>query len=372
MAILSGCGPSPSGTPSSATVYSGSSYNFNQADAVTVDSSGNVWVANEGNSTLTGIGSFGYGSSSVATYSGQAVSSPVGVATTSGGNIWVANAFNNTVSQLNSCYGFSNTLTCTTSIYQNPSGSPVLAGPSAIYADPSQNIWVTGAQSNTLAELSPPSFSYNPDTATNFCNTGNTDTDCTVTNNYGFASPMGVVADASGNLWIVNAGQSNGTITGTASVTEIPGAASNSSGTPILFSGAPYSFSDPVAITADEFKNIWIVNKTGGSDGKGSLTILPAGCSPSHCAPVILRGSPYAFSSPVAIATDSSGNAFVANNTGNSVTEVPAGCLAGSCTPIIYSGPAYQFASPVALTYSSGTLWVVSPSTLTAMTPLTP
>ncbi len=105
---------------------------FKAPKSTTVDASGNVWVANSGNNTLTKLTQQGVAT----TLSGNGLNAPSAVAIDAGGNAWVANKGGTA-------------LTAFTSNGGAVSGSPFAGGAalnqsSAVAVDGAGNIWVGG------------------------------------------------------------------------------------------------------------------------------------------------------------------------------------------------------------------------------------
>jgi streptogramin lyase len=94
---------------------------LNSPSSIAVDTGGNAWVTNSGNSSVTELNPAG----SVGTvFSGTLFNTPSGVAIDGSGNAWVANSGNNSVTQIS-----------TTQAVTNYSGAGVVA-PAAIAIDP--------------------------------------------------------------------------------------------------------------------------------------------------------------------------------------------------------------------------------------------
>ena len=74
---------------------------FNAPSAIAIDTSGNAWIANSGNSTLTELTSAGTNATN-SPFSGGGLSTPTSVAIDGLGNIWLANSGNNSASEFSS------------------------------------------------------------------------------------------------------------------------------------------------------------------------------------------------------------------------------------------------------------------------------
>ncbi len=138
MAYAAGwCGVTPDGTVS--VFVDG----FDGPDALAFDSSGNLFVANSWNNTVSEVTPSGTVSTLVPSTAG--LDFPSALAFDSSGNLYIANANNNTVSEL------------------TPAGTvstfiPATAGldyPSALAFDSSGNLYVANEYSNTVSEVTP-------------------------------------------------------------------------------------------------------------------------------------------------------------------------------------------------------------------------
>jgi hypothetical protein len=117
---------------------------------IAADGNGNVWTANSGNNTATEIDALG-GSSTDTTgylsgasgYSAGPLSTPSAVAIDVSGNAWLTNAGNNTVTEL------------------NPAGTSGrvfsggnLSSPSSLAIDASSNIWIANQGNGSITQIS--------------------------------------------------------------------------------------------------------------------------------------------------------------------------------------------------------------------------
>jgi sugar lactone lactonase YvrE len=81
-------------------------------------------------------------------------------------------------------------------------------------------------------------------------------------------------------------------------------------------------FSQPDGVATDSSGNIYVADQANNAVKK-----LPSGCSTSSCVTTIGGG----FSSPYGIAVDGAGNVWVADNGNNAVKKIPGGCTTSSC-----------------------------------------
>lgn len=202
---------------------------------IAIDTSGNVWVANSGGGGITGgtgniteLDSFGNLVGTYPVYTAGA--SPHGIAIDKNGNIWIANSGSNSVTELNSS-GYP------VGTYSLGSSSYCFMGDGyGIAIDISGNAWVTTC-SNGVVELSP---------------SGN------IIGTYSAGgNPQGIAIDGSGNVWVTNF---YGSI-----VNEL-----NSSGTTIGTYTVGGSYLSGIAIDASG--NVWVAGNFGGALGVTELS----------------------------------------------------------------------------------------------------
>jgi hypothetical protein len=143
----------------------------------------------------------------IITYSGGALSSPKGIAADASGNIWVPNAGNGTVSKLDA---LGVTTTDAAGFLSGSAGFTAgsLNAPSGIALDNSGNAWIANSGNGTVTKLS------------------SDGTSATVYTGGGLSTPYGLAIDAGGNAWVANFGNSSVTqITVTGTLTNFNGTA---------------------------------------------------------------------------------------------------------------------------------------------------
>jgi len=383
--FLLSCGPAPSGTPSQATVYSGSAYALSGPTAL-VSVGGVPWYANTTGNSLVGLVPQSYyvfsGYTPVTlsnpltkSFYGSTpydLSAPVAMAVDLSGNLWVASQKNNSLVSLEPTDTNSNPLSYT-SLQAGYLAN--LDTPSGIAADPSGKIWVANQGNNTLLVLttvtcnySCPTTDYSPYgyngthySPTLYCLSGSSCTQmgagCVL------ASPSAIASDSNGNIWVINSSP--------ASLTEIVGGNVSSCRS---FTASQLSLDNPVALAPDISGNLAIVNQgTKTAADSGSVVYLPSGCTPGSCTPVVLTGSSQGIDQPVSASFAQNGDLWVAEAGNSSATDMPSGCLSGgACQPIVYSGSAYPFGTPTSILAIGKTIWVLGANALVAITPSGP
>ena len=115
---------------------------FNAPKSTSIDASGNVWVANSGNNTLTVLAQTGKPITG-SPFSSNGLNAPAAVAIDASGNGWVANKGGSTVSAFTGAGGLFGS-------------SPFTVGsaPVALAFDAPGNLWVANSSSSNVTELS--------------------------------------------------------------------------------------------------------------------------------------------------------------------------------------------------------------------------
>jgi hypothetical protein len=117
---------------------------FNKPSTTTVDNSGNIWVANSGNNTVTVLTQAGTPAFS-APLTGDGLRSPTGIAIDAGGNAWVTNSTASSVS------AFSAT---GTALANSPFTAGGISLPVSLAFDATGNLWIANSGNNSVSELS--------------------------------------------------------------------------------------------------------------------------------------------------------------------------------------------------------------------------
>ncbi len=190
----------------------GGAARFNDPTAVAVDGSGNVFVADAGNSTIRKITPDG----SVTTFAGQAgvggsgdgvgaaahFNAPQGVAVDNVGNVYVADTNNNTVRKITS----NGTVTTLAGVAgqsgsgDGPGGSARFSGPIAVAVDTSGNVYVADFDNATIRKIAVTTGSVIT-LAGDAGQPGDTDGNGSLAR---FNQPYAVAADNNGNVYVAD------------------------------------------------------------------------------------------------------------------------------------------------------------------------
>ena len=344
---------------------------FDAPGDVTVDSVGNTYVADTGNSTIRQITPGGIvstlagnvGTRGMADGVGSAglLNVPEGLAIDGAGVLHVADTFNDAIREV--------TLDGTVSTFAGfglagSKGSADGVGTEARFNEPTGlavdalgNLYVTDSFNGTIRKIAPDGTVTTPiGTAGTF---GATDG---VGAAASFLNPFGLTIDASGNLFVADIYNAlirkiapDGAVTTFAGAV---GSRGSSDGT----AGAA-AFSEPSSVAADSAGNVYVADTGNDTIRKitsaGDVTTLAGIAGSGGFADG--TGSAARFSGPSAVATDSAGNVFVADTGNNTIRKVTS---TGTVTTLAGShlnagakdgtGINAWFSSPSGLTVDSG------------------
>ena len=301
--------PVLSAAPSDFTISLAYTGSLNKPLAPCIDASGNVWVVNNGNSTLSKFNTLGAVVSG-SPYSGGGLSTPNYCAVDSTGSVWVSNT-NNSLSK------FANTGTAISSTAGYTGGG--LNTPGAIAIDSSNNVFVANATSISkfsstgtasvlgyLTTLNISPIGIGIDAANNVWVSSPNNNSVVEANNlgiyqttvtgYGVDYPIGIALDSSSNFWTAN--YANNT------ASHKPTATAQSGG----------GLSVPYDVVLDGANNAWLTN--GGAAGISALTSTGTAISPTG-----RFQSTYLASPSIYLAIDGSGNIWVPANGGTTLVE---------------------------------------------------
>ena len=345
---------------------------LDQPWALAIDGSGNVWVTDELNDSLSELNSSSYGTgagggnsgsnswntNSPITSGGLANGYPDGIAIDSSGNVWVSNRSNNSLSEFNSSGSpVSNSPFSGGGLYEpgniaidqsgylwiaNPtdasgdgsiskftsggspvSGSPFSGGglidPLGIAIDVSGHIWATNPEEYTLSELNSSGTAMSPGAGWG--------------NSSKMEAPTNLAIDASGNLWVADGSDFISALSEyTPSAATPPVAGAWSSASPIYNGGLGY----PWGVAIDGAGNIWMSNSYNSYAAVSEFSSSGAAITPQNSTQngYIIPGAQGA---PMGIAIDGSGNVWVANSNGTAYGHAngSVGEYVGAATPVV-------------------------------------
>jgi large repetitive protein len=288
-----GTGPQVSYPITSATATTALGSAFNSFDAVAVDGSGNVFVADTGNGAVKEIEAVGGiipSNPTIRTLS-SGFSSPAGIVVDGSGNVYVGDFGNSAVKEIEAVGGI---IPPTPTIRTLGSG---FISPAGIAVDGSGNVFVADFGNNAIKEI----------VAVN----GVIPSSPTInTLGSGFRSPDAVAVDDSGNVFVADTDNSE--------VKEIEAVGGIIPPTPTIRRlGSGFNF--PSGVAVDGAGNVYV----GDSHNAAVKEIVAVnGVIPATNPTINTLGN--GFTDPSGVAVDASGNVFVADSGTTAVSELNA------------------------------------------------
>lgn len=307
---------------------------FDTPNDVAVDSAGNVFVADTGNSTIRMITPGGI----VSTFAGlagnrgmvdgvgsaAALNSPEGLAVDSTGTLHVADTFNNAIREVapdgtvSTLAGFG--LTGSKGSADGSGAAARFNEPRSVAVDASGNIYVADTYNATIRKIAPDG------TASTLAGTpgsaGSTDG---VGSAARFFYPTGVTIDGAGNLFVADAYNAtirkvtpDGTVSTLAGTAAVRGSADGT--------GGAAQFNQPLSVAVDSAGNVFVADAVSSTIRK----VSPAGVVTTFAGIAGSggfadgTGSAARFSTPQGVAVDGAGNVYVADTGNNAIRKIAA------------------------------------------------
>ncbi len=304
-------------------------------------------------STLAGSGSIGSdnGAGTVASFNGQ-----WGCAVGANGNLYVADTYNNIIRKI-AFDGTVSTLagTGTQGNQNGAAASATFSLPFGIAVDKNDNIYVSEIGFDNIRKIAPDgtvsTFAGSPTGRTGASD--GTDTSAT------FQDPLGLAADADGNIYVADAANNKiRKITPAGVVTTVAGNGTAGAGNGTALSAA---FNTPLCVAIDAANNLYVTEQKNydirkiAADGTVT-TVAGTGQAGSADGAGISAG----FNFPVGIVADLSGNLYVTDNGYGTIRIItPSGfvaTVAGNGNQTSIDGIGYQasFNNPLGMAMDSG------------------
>jgi sugar lactone lactonase YvrE len=296
---------------------------FNLPAGIAVDVAGNVYVADQGNDQIRKITSsgvvtllagsragFGDGTSTIARFN-----TPTGIAVDQSGNVYVADQINHRIRKITSSGVVSTLAGNGTRGFADGQGSAAQFNyPVGVATDASGNVYVADANNNRIRKITPDGT---VSTLAGSGLTGFADGTATVAK---FSSPFALTVDASGNIYVADKRNNrirkiiaDGTVSTLAG--SIAGFA-DGIGTAALFSG-------PLGIASDASGNIYVADAGNNRIRKITPTGVVSTLQGTGTAGYV-DGSPAiaAFNAPFGIAIDINGTLYIGDQNNHAIRMI--------------------------------------------------
>jgi D-alanyl-D-alanine dipeptidase len=312
----------------------GAAARFNNPNGVATDVSGNMYVADNSNETIRKITPAGV----VTTLAGKSFGAdgtgaeasfhvPRGVATDAGGNVYVADQYNNTIRKITPV-GVVTTLAGTAGrIGGSADGNGAAAmfnRPYGIATDAGGNVYVADQGNHAIRKITPAGV------VTTLAGTAGSSGSADGTGAAArFNSPVGVATDVNGNVYVADIrNHTIRKITPAGVVTTLAGTAGTSGSAD--GTGAAASFNWPIGVATDAGGNVYVADMVNHTIRKitpaGVVTTLAGIAGTSGSADG--TGAAASFYHPRGVATDASGNVYVADTFNSTIRKItPAGVV---------------------------------------------
>ncbi len=314
----------------------GSDARFNLPTGVAVDGSGNIYVADSGNDTIRKIspagevatlaGLAGISGSVNATGSDARFNDPFGVAVDSSGNVYVGDEGNNTIRKV-TLAGVVTTLAGSAGVTGSANGTGSAArfnAPTGVAVDSSGNVYVADNGNDTIRMITPAGV------VTNLAGLAQQAGSANGTNSTArFNTPFGVAVDGSGNVYVADTDNNEIRMITPAGVVTTFAGSSKAFGS-VDGTGGAARFYEPYGVAVDGSGNVYVADYFNYEIRKvtppGGVTTLAGSAAVFGNADA--TGSAARFDSPYGVATDTNGNVYVADTLNQTIRKVtPAGVV---------------------------------------------
>jgi streptogramin lyase len=306
----------------------GATARFNHPFGLTLDTAGNLYITDQGNSvirkmdkngmvtTFAGIGGKqGYvnGADSVATFY-----RPFGIASDVAGNIYVADAGNNVIRGISPAGTVSTFAGIGIAGASNMPDSISFNSPLGVAVDGNGNVYVADYENDIIRKITPAGVAS---TLAGFTGTpGAVDGLDTAAR---FNLPESVAVDAAGNVYVADNGNNLiRKVTPGGQVTTIAGSGNAGSANG---QGTAASFNSPFGIALDASENIYVADSGNNLIRKisptGAVTTF-AGSGAKGAGNA--TGASATFNTPSGVAVDAAGNVYVADENNNLIRKITA------------------------------------------------
>jgi streptogramin lyase len=356
----------------------GSAARFYFPSGVAVDSAGNVYVADTGNSTIRNIipggvvgtlaGLAGGGGSADGTGSVARFGVPQSIAVDSSGNCYVADTGNNTIRKITPG-GVVSTLAGQVGITGSTDGTgtnALFSYPTGVAVDSAGNVYVADFRNDTIRKIMAGGV-----VSTLAGKAGTSGYTNLTGTNAQFNRPVGVAVDSAGNVYVADGGNNLiRKITPGGVVSTLAGRWPYAGNTDGVAANATFYY--PIGVAVDPSGNVYVADSLNNTIRKitpgGVVSTLAGGGSGGDGADGTGTNAVFSYSSGVAV--DSAGNVYVADEADSTIRKVTPGGVVTTLAGLARSSGNTDGAGSAALFYgpygvavdSSGNVYVADTS----------
>jgi gliding motility-associated-like protein len=290
------------------------SASFNVPTGITIDAAGNLYVSDTENNEIREISTSGQ----VTTFAGAAAkfSAPGGLCVDAQQNLYVADAGNNLIKKI--------TPAGVVSVFAGSGAAGINNGvgatasfnqPSDVVADPSGNIYVVDAGNNVIRKITPGGL------VTTFAGSGVAGAGNGLGTMATFNAPKGITIDQNGNLYVTDSGNNLiRIITPAAQVSTIAGSGATGDANG---QGTNATFLHPGGLTVNQMGNFYIAdvlnNQIRELTGGGNVSTLAGNIFPGAVNGIAASAS---FFNPTSVVADDKGSLYVADASNNLIRKI--------------------------------------------------
>jgi sugar lactone lactonase YvrE len=315
-------GPGAHSNAAPIRTITGSNTGLNGAAGIALDGAGNLYVANSGANSVTvyAAGATGNAAPTVTIQgSNTELAEPATIARDAAGNLYVVSSPAARITVY--AAGATGNATPTATIAAD--ARPSFVGDWGIARDFLGNFYVTSPGNNTVTVYAAAASGHATPMAIL--------TTVSPTQQTGY--PSGIALDVLGELYVTNNQYRSAGSCCYPSVTVFAAGASGSAAPLTTISGSATGMNDPVAITRDASGMLYVANAGGSCCGTGnSITVYAPGTSGNAAPTATIVGTLTGLNRPAGLALDQRGNLYVANSGGNSITVYALGAN-GNASP---------------------------------------
>ncbi len=313
-----------------ATDATGTAASFNQPTGL-VYNKGNIYVADARNNLIRKISSYGIvstiaGSGIAGTLNGMGTSAsfnnPTGVTVDPSGNVYVADQLNNMIREIDISVLFVNTLAGSGSIGAKDtiSYASTFSNPFGVVSDKYGNVYIADTYNNKIRKIGAGNY-Y----TTTFAGNGTFGYDNSNSSTSSFGYPSGLAIDALNNIYVADAGNNLiRKITAGGNVSNIAGIAGVAGSLNGI--GTSASFNNPTGVAVDLNGNIYVADAGNNLIRKISSYGIVSTIAGSGIAGTLDgMGTSASFNNPTGVTVDPSGNLYVADQLNNKIRKILSG-----------------------------------------------